>query len=916
MKSLIQKKLTESHFSDPLERTALEEAILLVFPDELNLWNRHPILDSFFDSYKNHNLSSITPESIKNINIISNEHTVEKLWLGILFVLAAKAPADPENALFLKRFGHLIPSLDCDHQVSFHPFFDKSYSLEDIYPIVTRNHAKTRKNALVKSVIACKLNNSVLKDTFKAIVDSDRIEIIGHGYPTATRRMEMIDRCLKKDELSSVYNLSDVLFWTVVERIKNEYKHEAKGILAAWISISRWIISTHKHHRFFKKSKCLSTGFLFNPRLNEFIGKYFTSIDQIYLYHDPQTDEKVDSALYLNIKNPQTNRIVRRYLDQRFGLQYHLEKKALFVKTFELSLGDYADTIVSYKSFDNVSLFWTQVHFYCKDVDTTNSSLVIHAISNLCGFYRILFELYPNHPFFENSSCISKRAIALVTPIVKVVAEGYSFVKYSEELSTPKEDKILLLVHGFDKYSADCYKDDVIYMDFSSIPDLFYRNLLKEYVFSSPQRIVDKGSRFFLTRLFSVATFLIDPSTTQWRRTLVSDDGHSFRSLILKHLGQATDGKWSELTAKHELNIVNRFFKWAEENGLSINNALFFRYFGWSLDSEETGLSQSFSDDDLIKIGDYLYEKSKESVVEMLVFIVFILILRTPIRAFDVVKLERNCLRTTHKANSFRVETYSKSSRRFQKKKESYTVDRQSRDIILYAIEITSGLRRQLGQSAWSEYVFLHKSRKGIIPINLKMFNSRLQEACVNCKIPVRTYRNLRKTMMNITWEFVSQEKGGEWIRKNLTHHQNLSVTRKYYLDRNRELIIGQLLGFNIGDRFEIQESQKKILQSIPDKYNTNRFDTEKQLGKCFSPSEKCDGEVYLPCLLCKNFRTTPEFKKAFLAELSIIDALLDTETDIRHDKDDLLTKRKLICNYLVAINDYEKQHDEHGNLS
>ena len=916
MKSLIQKKLTEFHISDPLERTVLEEAILMVFRDGLNLWNRHAILDSFFDSYKNHDLSSISPESIKSINIISFEQTVEKIWISIVFVLTEKRTTVTENRFFFDRFESLIPSLDCNHQVSFHPFFDKRYTLDDIYPIVTRRHARAQKDELIHSVITCKLNNPVLRDTFQSIIDSDKTFLLGHGFPDVSQRLEELDMCLNEGELLTYRSFTDILFWSVVDRIKKEHPHKTKALLRSWIAISKWIVSSHEKHPFFKQSKCLSIGLLLNVKLCDFIMKQYSGAEQIYLFHDSHTSAKIDSAISLNIKNPLTRSIIRQYLDIRFSSYTTFKLLHNFIILFEPSLGEYASTINSYKSFDNDSLFWAQVQFFCKDVDISNSILVNHSLRRLLDFYRALFELYPDYPFFENSRSLSKRVIHLYAPITKVVSEGYTFVKYTENMSTPKEDKILLLVQDFDEYSANCYKDDVFSMDFSMIPDLFYRNLVKEYVFSSPQRIVDKGSRQSLSKLFSEASFLIDPSTQKWRRLLVSDDGHSFRNLILKHVTKANDGTWSEFTAKHQLNIANRFFKWAEENGLTINSALFFNYFGWSLNSDEKGLSQSISDDDLIKIGDYLYEKSKESVVEMLVFIAFLLVLRTPLRLFDIVKLERNCLRTTHKRNSFRIETYSKSSRRFQVKKESYTVDRQSRDLVLYAIEITSSYRRKLGQSKWSEYIFIHESIRGIIPINTSMINSRVQEACEKCGLPVRTYRNLRKTRMNIIWEFASQEKGGDWIRKDLTHHQDLAVTRKHYLDRNREQIIGQLLGFNIGDRFEIQESQKKVLQNIPDKYNTNRFDTEKQLGKCFSPSEKCDGEVYLPCLLCKNFRTTPEFKKAFLAELSIIDALLDSETDIRHDKDDLLTKRKLICNYLVAINDFEKQHDEHGNLS
>lgn len=903
MKYSIAKILSENSDYDSLTIAIIEEAILTIYPNGMSYKNSIYLIHDYIRTLQQYDITQIKFQSLPSFSIGKR---YKRLFLSIAIARVEASPSKGDNIKYLEIARRFKPSLHIDHQISFKPFFDGRLTINDIYLIPTRNQVKSNNGETIYSAWGCRLKNPVLRAVLKESPYANKIACFGHSTKDAAKNLEGIDKCLEEGELLSHRDLCDILFWTVVTRLKEQHPRNPLGYIGKWITVCQLIVESHKNYRFFRNNKYLTTGLLFNLKLTSFIKKGFTQIEKIYVYHDYKTLDGVNSAISLEISNPHTRRIIRQYLDYRLKTGKSSPIKS-FINLFEQSLGDSAANIQSYKSFDNESVFWTQVLFFATRANKSDTKTVRRSIMRILEFYRILFELYPSHPFFEESTSLSQRVIQIQKPIAKVIAEGYTLIRYKEMMDAPPQEKIILIIKNLDEYSGRFLKDDFMIMDFSRIPDSYYRNLVKEYCFSSTKQVADFGSHHILIRVFSTVTFLIDSKTSHWRRTLYSDDGSRIRAITLETLQKTSP--CSDFSIKHYLNTTYRFFRWAEENNvLSINNELFYKHFSWSLDSQETGFRQSITDETLSRLGDYLYGKSKSSVLNLLIFILFVLVIRIPgIRIGDLTDLERNCIRTTHKTNSFHLLTHTKNTRRFRTKKESFSIDKQTRDILLYAIDITSNYRKKKGQSPMSEYIFLYPSKIGIIHLPDNRFSIELKKACIELKLPPITPNKLRKTKMNLTWEYTQQTQGGTWVKKALTHHKDLTVTYQHYLDRTRERIIGQLFGFNIGEEYEVKDSQDKVIQTIPKEYIASRFDAEQQLGKCVSPSARCEGEAYLPCLLCRNFRTTPEFKKAFLAELEAIDSMIDKETDIQHDKDDLLTKRRLICNYLVAIMNFEK---------
>lgn len=152
-------------------------------------------------------------------------------------------------------------------------------------------------------------------------------------------------------------------------------------------------------------------------------------------------------------------------------------------EVFGKSLGKYENEVHSVTDF-NATMLFEQTGFYRKqfgdDEDMRKAGLKF-----VVNFYRWLVRSNPEHNYFENEFHMSDRLL-FNNRLSELIERDFYFTTLNPANIPYGKKRICFILKGFEGESTMITNDDFVTIDFSGLTNAFYRDLLIEYIVTSP----------------------------------------------------------------------------------------------------------------------------------------------------------------------------------------------------------------------------------------------------------------------------------------------------------------------------------------------------------------------------------------------------------------------------------------------
>lgn len=553
---------------------------------------------------------------------------------------------------------------------------------------------------------------------------------------------------------------------------------------------------------------------------------------------------------------------------------------------FEESLGNFKN-ISTYKDF-NGNTFFTQIDFY-KNKYKSSLKDIDKSIKFVVSFYRWLCNEYNQYNFFEKSLNMTTE-ILFKHSLIKTIKDNYKFILYNPHNDTPKDNKICFILNGFENYSAKITNSATFLVDVSDIENDYYQYLIKTYLIKNnilkvgiSQLLYIREALKFLLKLKNQKDY---PNKNF--KYLTNQESVLIRQYFISK-------KLKLSTTNNIIGAIRRFFNWTKDNDYLEFDDMFFEYLR-QYEEPTISTANAIPEDKLILLNDYFLKRAKQDMKYQLVYAIFHLAIQTEFRMNEICHLKVDCILPSIKPNHYIIKTTSKSSHGHT---STFVISNLTYKILKDVIEITEPIRDDCNIETLKDYIFLYKGAlDSTLLIDTTFMSNTIAKACRELGFE-KIYRsaNLRDTHMTKAFEHSLRNKKSDAELSVLSKHKHIDTTKNHYIETELEKMLEATYGIIIGE--ENIEVDSKIVEQIPEELEDKEYDVENGCGKC--TAETCVITSSLPCLICKHFITTIEHEIFFKKAIENIDELIEKTTN-RHDKEDLVTIKKLYILYLKSI--------------
>lgn len=611
-------------------------------------------------------------------------------------------------------------------------------------------------------------------------------------------------------------------------------------------------------------------------------------IEQQVLYASKKPFSIWFSSVFIDTKNLFIPNIMAEYLHtvKSKNLWFIREVADIFGK----SLGKYENEIHSATDFNGTMLF-TQTDFYLnyfkEDADMRHAALYF-----VINFYRWLVKSNPDHNYFENEFHMSDKLL-FHNRLPELINRNFYFTTLNPNNIPYGKDKVCFILKGFDSFSTTITNDDFVTFDFSGLSNVFYRNLLIEYVVTdySASTIKWIGIPIYIREgmesLYQVKQNMFYPNKRL--NYLTNQEAVFIRKIF--------DSQEISITTKNnKIGAVRRFIAFCVDKKAIEVDELFFDYL---IQYEEPNKStaKAVPDKELGQLSKYLLEQSKDNLFYKEIFVIFHLAIQTEFRINQICHLHVDCIKPTIKPNQFEVLSNSKTS---HGKKNRYVISNMTYNLLMDIIESTESIRDKCPIDSMKQYIFIYNQSSSYnrpVVFNHGIFSRKLGLACESIGIERFTASNLRDTHMTKSLEHIMRNGKSDLEMSVLSKHKHMDTTKNHYIEIELEKMLESTYGIIIGT--ELIHTDSKVVDDIPEGFASEENDVENGCGKC--TADTCVMTSSLPCLACKYFITTPKHEIYFKKAIEDVYQLIKS-TSNRHDIEDLVTIKKLYVLYLKAI--------------
>ena len=637
--------------------------------------------------------------------------------------------------------------------------------------------------------------------------------------------------------------------------------------------------------------------------LNECLNFYIYSHKRIFTkdYDEVQfvkTSRKKQQINVYLIKNGDEvfMEIVKKYLTTKTNL--HLYK---ILNTFVISIGD--TKLSSYKDI-NDTVFWMQIQYY-KDKYQDDEVKKDIAIKNVCHFYRWLIKEYPEYNFFENSITLTNELIQNNALVMNINKNAY-FTTYGIDEDLEDKPLICFILKNYNIHSTRVAKIAHTTFDTSKIEESYYRILANKYIqnLKSVSALTTTG---YTHSACSCLHFIEQIKKQDYYPNPDLKYLNTQEAILIRNF-VANNSEISLSSLNNNIGSIRRFLQWCKANGYIKFDEIFFDYLA-QFEEPNDYHGKSIPDDDLKKISNEFIKLCKEDESYLVYYAIFIILLETEFRVSQVCALTTSALQPSLKNDQFYLYSNTKTS---NGKKIQQPICASTKSILSKVMELTESLRNNAVQESSKNLIFLYtKSNGAITPITVEHFRIEFHKVCSKAGVADYNSKHLRDTHMTKAFEFILKTGKSDLEMGLLSKHSVIDTTKLHYIEIELTKMLESIYQVTLGNRDVAQNNH--ILEELPTELSDKDTEVECGCGHCSAAT--CNVTGNMSCLMCKHFVTTPSHKQYFIKMIDNCDKLL-SQTQIPHEKEDIILIKTLFTNWLREIYIVEEQNNDRKSIN
>lgn len=566
---------------------------------------------------------------------------------------------------------------------------------------------------------------------------------------------------------------------------------------------------------------------------------------------------------------------------------------------FRESFGNLACTIKSYKDLSEES-FLLQMGYYKDKFYNTTEVDPFYVIDIVRRIYQHYVIHDPGWDFLSSSVRLTKELVCTLM-LSRYILEGFDFYTYGN--MPVNGDKTKLLISFPSSLSLLSYvqtSKPYVKIDCSDIPNIYYRNILLKYISTLNASLAMHTRHSYivdaLKLLFMVKTMPGAPN--QDLKSLTSFEADQIRTMILqKPISSFTKGRM--------LSTNKLFLEWAEDNEEFKIEAMAWSFFRRPQSHLNSTDIKSVPKEDIEKIVDYLVKEGQSKPVYELSFAILNILLQTPFRMSEIVRLERDCLIDTGKQGVYVLRFKAKTSGGDY---EDRTIPYSTYALIKHIVSRTEEYVRRCCNEELRKCLFLYPNCKtrGVKVMDKHSFNHCVGMACTKLQLPSYSYSNFRKSYMTFTYLESTKRDDGEYFLKTNSYHKAKRITLAHYVDKS-VVLMNSNFGYSLGSEEELLEYENSVRKNN----DGHLSESQKVLnGVGFCNSKECIGMI--TCLGCKHLILTEGSIPAIQRILSDMDDQI-LRCEIPHERDGLIDIRAAYSRCLDQINRHISEAHENN---
>ena len=493
--------------------------------------------------------------------------------------------------------------------------------------------------------------------------------------------------------------------------------------------------------------------------------------EKTYLFRRRESTDL--SLVTINIDNIYLRTAYGRLLASK---KISMEEYCHCKNTLSESLGNYAESVGSVHRPFCIKTLMRQIAFYRH---LYHDKRLTYAVSFIKALY-ISINDSNNGAFFANATNFTY-SLLVSNRLVKYFEEGYSFIRYSPFDDIKNERKVVFVIYGSNKTTKNLLREDYIAVDFTMIPNSFYRNLAWKAITSSQRRLYRKGFRLTLKHLLPE---LLKAKRLKLTMTPKIDEISVWDAMFVASFFEQRSN--SVTTYNNWMMNVRDFLKWADSSKrMKVEPAAFYFLSGKRTNTIPSN-TPILSDREMIKLSDYFAGQATKNPIYGQALILLHLIAITPIRIGHACSLLREEVVFDDRLKTIIIRSANKAS---NGSITDIVLGEYAKRLITKALDINYAIGLECTQEDLRDQLFVYRSNQKFAVFTTRKFSQMLEKACYECGIPKYTSKNLRATYM--TRAYIEASESGivnDYLLKLFSYHKKAGTTLEHYVNHSEAL--------------------------------------------------------------------------------------------------------------------------------
>lgn len=589
----------------------------------------------------------------------------------------------------------------------------------------------------------------------------------------------------------------------------------------------------------------------------------------------------VTIASVIQSKNVFLLELFQRFLDESSAVDRHKVCNAIrFFSYFENAI--YPSQVKCFEDL-NDNIFFELVRKVSVDIQDVK----VDVGSRVVVFFQWLMTIITPELRESNFPLVNTPLLTYIY-VVKNIVDGTEIVKYSPYEKPKYYNKMLLIPSSDDSHlNGDSYR--VYPLDVTEIGNT---KLKKWYIdfFWKTTSIKLSNRKDTLSSIFKFLQKLDEKITIEETEIKISEAD------IAEYVSYYKNTNVSESKISFRLQQLKKFLQFIESEYSYPVKEIFYRMMVFSNGKSKPN-KNPYSSEDIKRIIEHLRFNKP------LIACAILIISNSELRTSSVMNLKVDCLvKNVSKKGleEYSVKVHTKTS---SNEIELVNINQYVKVFIDEALKLTEKIRKY-ATSYEKDYVFIFQPSGRSMPRRFKpeAFSNAIRRTCSELNIEFLGTKGLRNNYMQGTSNLLSKKNLSHKLTKSLTGHSG-DIHHRNYDQLNISEFFEQYYNLSIGNVYLRGTIKSKTTLS-------KNASVVENCGFCSEEHCQLDGKV--DCFMCKSFVTTLSCIPFYEKEIEKIEHRIMKQT-ISHEKDFLLSKKKLLVGYLVKL--YElKEESKHGN--